>query len=1007
MDDLRHHHDHPRWAQPGATHPPLPITERPPISNSTISSSRAPAPLRIPRSANHSGQSNELVSQRSLQHFSLSSSSRSGPSHPNLAPTVAFPQPTSLRGRTPGTPGYGVRPSSSSGYARAELRGQTVSSARQQALNGFVTSSHPPPPRTAVPPSNDHRYLEPARNPHWSSESTPSRSTHPLERPFQAPLATQPHIQQAVSHSALQCRPGDVLQDSFQQGEQRRERVRELGPETDQTSASKASSVRSSDSSLHSPLSSRLVTEEFGERGYYHPPRHGLDRKSHTRRPNSARSSPSSECISPATEISLLSSTAGQKARFEDSSPSSSSLKDLGPSNPEDHLSSQLAYISSDVDSPSGPLVLTPTLLPQRSKEKSLRQSSQEGGYGDEGVSTVRADEISKELAARFSQLQMESNMMTRPSISDTTATRSPTSTSISNGTWRTSVSSNPTTVHSSGPEIFKNENPFGIIEDDDDDELVGTFVTPMKPSIVTTTAPLSTGKPKLTLKTDTADDRPVRPPRLAPPTTINQHHSASTSASSLMIPSASRRDGDRRTSFTGDDWAVRPAVDEVYEHLEEFFPHHDLDKPIDIGPPLPCSPISPSPSPSPQPSRLNGRARSIRVVAQEKKKLLKRGGPMSSNALSAGDINSAIGNGSQSALLRRKSTKLWGARIEEVVPGAMHLSIPSSIDETRSADRDEDPENFSFKWVKGELIGKGSFGQVYLALNATNGEMLAVKQVELPKTRSDRDDERQKSVVAALKSEIHLMRDLEHPNIVQYLGFEETTVYLSIFLEYIPGGSIGRCLRRHGAFELNVIKSFTSQVLEGLKYLHSLHILHRDLKADNLLVDLDGNCKISDFGISKKSDNIYQDNTQMSLQGSIFWMAPEVVHNPGKKGYSAKVDIWSLGCVVLEMFAGRRPWSDEEAIQAMFKLGAERLRPPVPSDVKLGRMSDHFLAQCFIVDPELRPTADRLTDHRFLELEDKTWRFEHSELYRFVTFSLSLYLMFPFFFCWKIENLD
>ncbi|EGG03785.1 uncharacterized protein MELLADRAFT_37758, partial [Melampsora larici-populina 98AG31] len=268
---------------------------------------------------------------------------------------------------------------------------------------------------------------------------------------------------------------------------------------------------------------------------------------------------------------------------------------------------------------------------------------------------------------------------------------------------------------------------------------------------------------------------------------------------------------------------------------------------------------------------------------------------------------------------------------------------------------------------------------------NATNGEMLAVKQVELPKTRSDRDDERQKSVVAALKSEIHLMRDLEHPNIVQYLGFEETTVYLSIFLEYIPGGSIGRCLRRHGAFELNVIKSFTSQVLEGLKYLHSLHILHRDLKADNLLVDLNGNCKISDFGISKKSDNIYQDNTQMSLQGSIFWMAPEVVHNPGKKGYSAKVDIWSLGCVVLEMFAGRRPWSDEEAIQAMFKLGAERLRPPVPDDVKLGRMSDHFLAQCFIVDPELRPTADRLTDHRFLELDDKTWRFEHSELYRFV----------------------
>lgn len=105
---------------------------------------------------------------------------------------------------------------------------------------------------------------------------------------------------------------------------------------------------------------------------------------------------------------------------------------------------------------------------------------------------------------------------------------------------------------------------------------------------------------------------------------------------------------------------------------------------------------------------------------------------------------------------------------------------------------------------------------------------MLAVKQVSLPKTISDRDDERQSQVVTALKGEIGLMRDLEHGNIVQYLGFEETTAYLSIFLEYVPGGSIGRCLRKHGPFEYPVIQFFTLQVLEGLRYLHSQNILHR-----------------------------------------------------------------------------------------------------------------------------------------------------------------------------------
>lgn len=144
----------------------------------------------------------------------------------------------------------------------------------------------------------------------------------------------------------------------------------------------------------------------------------------------------------------------------------------------------------------------------------------------------------------------------------------------------------------------------------------------------------------------------------------------------------------------------------------------------------------------------------------------------------------------------------------------------------------------------------------------------------------------------------------------------EQTPEHLSIFLEYVPGGSVGRIVRTHGKvssrafstagaelilspptqFEENVIKFFTYQILEGLEYLHSLGILHRDMKADNILTDQDGMCKISDFGTSKKSSklslllclqssklmsfystaDIYNNNENMSMQGSIFWMAPE-----------------------------------------------------------------------------------------------------------------------------------
>ncbi|KAJ7630866.1 kinase-like domain-containing protein [Roridomyces roridus] len=267
-----------------------------------------------------------------------------------------------------------------------------------------------------------------------------------------------------------------------------------------------------------------------------------------------------------------------------------------------------------------------------------------------------------------------------------------------------------------------------------------------------------------------------------------------------------------------------------------------------------------------------------------------------------------------------------------------------------------------------------GSYASVYLALNANTGDVMAVKRVGTPQDQ----DTRQIAMVEALKLESETLRDLEHVNIVQFLGFEETREHLDItrFLEYVPGGSIMSILLKHGRFSEDVTKWFTQQILVGLDYIHSKGILHRDLKSDNILVDKTGVCKISDFGISKKDDGLGQ-HTQ--LAGTVYWMAPEVVQS-SRRGYSSKVDIWSLACVVQEMWSGKRPWFGQELVAVMLKLHKDKLPPPVPADVHLTNLALDFRQKCFAMDPQARPSAQALSTHPYLELTPG-WTFQLSDI--------------------------
>ncbi|KAF2166283.1 hypothetical protein M409DRAFT_23474 [Zasmidium cellare ATCC 36951] len=513
-----------------------------------------------------------------------------------------------------------------------------------------------------------------------------------------------------------------------------------------------------------------------------------------------------------------------------------------------------------------------------------------------------------------------------------------------------------------------------------------------------------------------------------------------------------------RRESFAGE---FRPPVEDIAERLDNFFPNVDLDQPMgeDVegaeGSPVstdkstlhskassseltssrittPASSIenihtlgseestlkANAPSVAERNVRKSGglgRTKSIRDVVKNNYAHL--GGPSPHASISstyssrqpsvsgfptmqAPVLSNRISTlRNDGGIVRRKSTKMFGAKIEQVKPqrGSRLITnldtIPQDTIPVGNVQHVKPERQPTFKWMRGQLIGKGTFGRVYLGMNTTTGELLAVKQVEVNPKAANTDPAKIREMVKALDQEIDTMQHLDHVNIVQYLGCERKEYSISIFLEYISGGSVGSCLRKHGKFEEPVVSSLTRQTLCGLAYLHSEGILHRDLKADNILLDLDGTCKISDFGISKRSANPYNNDITNSMQGSVFWMAPEVIRaqsqalgdglEPINQGYSAKVDIWSLGCVVLEMFAGRRPWSKEEAIGAIYKLGSLNQAPPIPDDVStvVGPAALSFMYDCFTIDPGERPTADTLLRAPFC-IFDPHYNFLDTELY-------------------------
>ncbi|KAG5924507.1 hypothetical protein E4U42_004629 [Claviceps africana] len=278
-------------------------------------------------------------------------------------------------------------------------------------------------------------------------------------------------------------------------------------------------------------------------------------------------------------------------------------------------------------------------------------------------------------------------------------------------------------------------------------------------------------------------------------------------------------------------------------------------------------------------------------------------------------------------------------------VPGT-----PSRKEKQRDSSAVQDPGLKDYRL--GACIGKGAFGSVYKAFNWSTGEAVAVKQVKLVNLP--------KSELRMIESEIDLLKNLLHDNIVKYIGFVKSADCLNIILEYCENGSLHSILKAYGKFPENLVGVYMTQVLRGLQYLHDQGVIHRDIKGANILTTKDGTVKLADFGVSTSTLAAGQDK-EAQVVGTPYWMAPEIIQ---LSGASSASDIWSVGCTVIELLQGKPPYHNLAAMPALFAIVNDD-HPPLPEGISPAARD--FLMQCFQKDPNLRVSARKLLRHAWI----------------------------------------
>ncbi|XP_061342703.1 CBL-interacting serine/threonine-protein kinase 12-like isoform X9 [Gastrolobium bilobum] len=270
------------------------------------------------------------------------------------------------------------------------------------------------------------------------------------------------------------------------------------------------------------------------------------------------------------------------------------------------------------------------------------------------------------------------------------------------------------------------------------------------------------------------------------------------------------------------------------------------------------------------------------------------------------------------------------------------------------SSNKKETPNLILGRYEIGKLLGHGTFAKVYHARNIKTGEGVAIKVIDKEKILKG-------GLVAHIKREISILRRVRHPNIVQLFEVMATKTKIYFVMEYVRGGELFNKVAK-GRLKEEVARKYFQQLISAVEFCHARGVFHRDLKPENLLLDENGNLKVSDFGLSAVSDQIRQDGLFHTFCGTPAYVAPEVL---ARKGYDgAKVDLWSCGVVLFVLMAGYLPFHDQNVMAMYKKIYRGEFRCPRWFSPDLSRL----LTRLLDTKPETRMAIPEIMENRWFK---------------------------------------